>query len=153
MIGPNHAGSRSPADRPMISSCRPAAVGSHRANGRESPATQRMSLQAVVTELKELLCLSPDLTEMEAAEILGLLRSIEFTLMARQIQGLIPLVHPVEGGEPTDKWLTADEVAVRLKRSRAWVYRRAQWWAFAKRPSRKVLLISERGLTCWLERR
>jgi hypothetical protein len=52
----------------------------------------------------------------------------------------------------SDGWLTPAEVALRLRRTRAWVYKRAKSWPFVTRPSRKTLLISERGLDRWLER-
>ena len=90
----------------------------------------------------------------QTAQILGLLRSIEVMLIARQVRDtLTPIPSIVASKEAPDTWLTADEVAGRLKRTRAWVYRQARRWPFAKRPSRKTLLISERGLTRWMEHR
>lgn len=63
---------------------------------------------------------------------------------------------PDPAGSPRDPanegWLTADEVAIQLRRTRAWVYRQAKSWGFVTRPSRKTLLISRRGLNRWLER-
>ena len=83
-------------------------------------------------------------------EVLGVLRSVEVRLMARQ---LYPAAAPVAIPSPVaDVWLTADEVALKLKRTRVWVYRQARRWTFAKRPTRKTLLISERGLATWLQR-
>jgi hypothetical protein len=110
------------------------------------------TLQNALFELRDLLGSLAELTSAEATEILGLLRTIELTLLARQIQSLMP-ARPTTAADPEDRWLTPDEVAARLKRTRAWVYRQAQRWSFAKRPSRKTLLISERSLTRWLERR
>ncbi len=83
-------------------------------------------------------------------ETLGILRAIEFRLLT---QSLRPAeLEPRLPQDHGDTWLTADDVAMRLKRTRAWVYRQARRWPFAKRPTRKTLLISERGLTHWLQR-
>ena len=89
----------------------------------------------------------------QTAQILGLLRSIELMLITRQVRDAISPVQAAPAVDLPDTWLTADEVAGRLKHTRAWVYRQARRWPFAKRPSRKTLLISERGLTRWMERR
>jgi hypothetical protein len=51
-----------------------------------------------------------------------------------------------------ERWLTAAEVSLQLRRTRAWVYKRAKSWSFVTRPSRKTLLISQQGLNRWLER-
>ena len=48
------------------------------------------------------------------------------------------------------KWLTVDEVAARLKVDRRWVYKHARRWRFAKRISRKKLLVSDMGLANWM---
>jgi hypothetical protein len=52
-------------------------------------------------------------------------------------------------------WLTPDEVATRLKTTRAAVYglaRRADWRHFCTRPNRRTLRINGRGLDRWLAR-
>ncbi|NOT33992.1 MAG: hypothetical protein HOP12_07470 [Candidatus Eisenbacteria bacterium] len=85
-------------------------------------------------------------------ELLGVLRLIEVRLLARQLTPR-PEAASAHEASPPDAWLTADEVAVRLRRTRPWVYRQARRWTFAKRPSRKTLLISERGLTHWMQHR
>ncbi len=85
--------------------------------------------------------------------LLGLLRSIELAVWARALTAGPSSSGQVEEKSTPDVWLTADEAATRLKRTRTWVYRQARHWKFAKRPSRKTLLISERGLTRWLEHR
>lgn len=122
-------------------------------NGHGAPFAEPTHLRATLGDLRQLLdsCSGP--TGGEAIEILGILRSIEILLLARRIRTLVPLAEPLAATEPTDSWLTPDEVAARLKRTRAWVYRQARSWPFAKRPSRKTLLISERGLARWMEHR
>ena len=74
-------------------------------------------------------------------EALGLLRTIELALLTRQIQ---PAITAMASPDRLEVWLTAQEVAQQLKRTRAWVYRQARRWPFAKRPSRKTLLSSSR---------
>ena len=115
--------------------------------------TPELTIQATLTDLRRLLDSPAELSSLAATEILGLLRAIELILLARQIQCLMTSSQPTIGLDRDDRWLTPDEVAARLQRTRAWVYRQARHWPFAKRPSRKTLLISERGLTRWLERR
>lgn len=101
-------------------------------------------------ELRELMQRGP--TEQEAAEVLGAFRLFELALLARQIAGAEPPT-PEQATAPTvEDWLTPLEAAKRLRRTRAWVYRQAQRWSFVSRPSRKTLLISERGLSAWLHR-
>jgi len=122
-------------------------------NGQANPVPGQTPLQAALSDLRHLLDSGTGPTDGEATEILGILRSIEITLIARQIRGLIRSAQSTGATEPPDSWLTPDEVAARLKRTRAWVYRQARSWPFAKRPSRKTLLISERGLARWMEHR
>ena len=55
--------------------------------------------------------------------------------------------------DPTDCYLTADQVAARLDLSVQQVYRQAKRWSFAKELSPKALRFSEAGLNRWLERR
>ncbi len=87
-----------------------------------------------------------------AVEVLGLLRVLEIAVLTRELRGSgTPRPEPVAA--IADTWLTADEVALRLKRTRAWVYRQARRWPFARRLTRRTLLISERGLTAWMSRR
>jgi hypothetical protein len=111
------------------------------------------TLQTTLDNLRRLLESHGEISSPDVAEILGLLRAIEVALLARQIQRLMPTAGPATAADPEDRWLTPHEVAERLKHSRAWVYRQARHWPFAKRPSRKTLLISDRGLTRWLEHR
>jgi hypothetical protein len=115
--------------------------------------TDAPTLQSTLSDLRRLLDSHAEPSSSDATEILGLLRSIELMFLAREIQGLMPPTSAPIAGDPEESWLTADEVAARLKHSRAWVYRQARRWPFAKRPSRKTLLISERGLTHWIEHR
>jgi hypothetical protein len=85
-------------------------------------------------------------------ELLGRLRAIEARLV-RRLDQAVPAARTESVPSSPEAWLTADEVAARLRRTRTWVYRQARHWPFAKRPSRKTLLISERGLSSWLQRR
>lgn len=55
--------------------------------------------------------------------------------------------------EPSDRLLTAEEVATRLSISRQQVYRDARRWPFTRKLSPKVLRFSEAGLNRWLDRR
>jgi hypothetical protein len=87
---------------------------------------------------------------------LGSLRSLEVALLARQFGGA---GSPQPDSQPAstalsndDRWLTPSEAAVILRHDRRWVYRQARRWSFAKRPTRKTLLISERGLRNWMQR-
>ncbi len=88
--------------------------------------------------------------------VLGSLRSIEVALLARQFgsasspQAQSPLGNA--GPSKDDRWLTPSEAAEILRRDKRWVYRQAHRWSFAKRPTRKTLLISERGLRNWMQR-
>ena len=121
-------------------------------SGLASPSDELKRLLSSLTRLEILLQSGNGPMGRECAEILGLVRSIEISLIARQIHH--SLCGPATTApEPDDAWLTPDEVAKRLRHSRAWVYRQARRWPFARRPSRKVLLISEHGLTRWLEHR
>lgn len=53
-----------------------------------------------------------------------------------------------------DNMLTIDEAAVKLRRSRRWIYRNADRLPFVRRLlSGKTLLCSEKELARWLERR
>jgi hypothetical protein len=54
------------------------------------------------------------------------------------------------GSAVTDRWLTPDEAAEITRQSRAAIYRLARRWPFAKRVSRKRLLVSQAGLNKWL---
>jgi Helix-turn-helix domain len=91
-------------------------------------------------------------------QALGALRSIEVALLARQFGGgratqLQPKPDPGRTAPGTDdRWLTPEEAAELLRRDRRWIYRQARRWTFAKRPTRKTLLISERGLLNWMQR-
>jgi hypothetical protein len=123
------------------------------ANGRAGQTTQPTCLRATLRDLERLLRSGVGPTDLENAEILGLLRSIEIALIARQIQSSIRLTEASHAAPANDSWLTADEAAARLKRTRAWVYRQARRWSFAKRPSKKTLLISQDGLARWMEHR
>jgi hypothetical protein len=87
---------------------------------------------------------------------LGSLRSLEVALLARQFGGT---ASPQPDSQPgtaalsnDDRWLTPGEAGVILRRDKRWVYRQARRWNFAKRPTRKTLLISERGLRNWMQR-
>lgn len=56
---------------------------------------------------------------------------------------------PEAESEEADRWLDADEAAVRLNVTRRWLYARAKRLPFAKRLSRKCLRFSEAGLMKW----
>lgn len=93
----------------------------------------------------------------EVHEVLGLLMRLQAALLqpGGAVAGGREGAHtPVPTSAPErDVWLTADEVAARLHRSRAWVYRIARRWSFVRRPTRKTLLISERGLDHYMRPR
>jgi hypothetical protein len=101
-------------------------------------------------DLQELIRRGP--SEQEAVAVLGALRLFELGLLARQIGASGPPAAASAPAAPAEDWLTPAEAATRLRRTRAWVYRQAQRWNFVCRPSRRTLLISERGLTGWLQR-
>jgi hypothetical protein len=84
--------------------------------------------------------------------ILGTLRTIEVVLQTRQRHESAAVEPAVARPRDDDAWLTADEVAKLLKKTRTWVYRQAKQWAFAKRPTKKSLLISQNGLRRWMDR-
>ena len=117
-------------------------------------AEQLVDHEQVLIDLRQEVASGGRLSVHQTAQILGLLRSIEVMLIARQVRdALAPFPSVAAAVQTPDTWLTADEVAARLKHTRAWVYRQARRWPFAKRPSRKALLISERGLTRWMDHR
>ena len=84
--------------------------------------------------------------------ILGTLRTIEVVLQARQRHEPAAVEPAAAQPRDDDVWLTAAEVAKELRKTRSWVYRQAKRWAFAKRPTKKSLLISQNGLRRWMER-
>jgi len=55
--------------------------------------------------------------------------------------------------EADDKMLTVEEAAIRLRRSKRWLYRHSKQLPFVKRISSRSLLVSEHGLQKWLDRR
>lgn len=64
------------------------------------------------------------------------------------------LVHPSPAtDEPSDRLLTADEVAEALGVTRRWVQRRARRLPFARRLSEHAVRYSESGLRRWMENR
>ena len=72
-----------------------------------------------------------------------------------QVAATAPQSPAATARAPADEWLTADEVAARLKTSRGAVYglaRRADWRHFCTRPNRRTLRINEGGLARWLAR-
>ena len=72
-----------------------------------------------------------------------------------QITATTPQSNVAVARVSTDVWLTADDVAERLKTTRGAIYglaRRADWRHFCTRPNRRTLRINERGLTRWLAR-
>lgn len=123
------------------------------ASGQDPPVLDSAPLRALLSEARRVVGYGPGLTEIETAEILSLIRLIEIELIALQIRGSVLHAPSERPNGIDDSWLTPDEVATRLKRTRAWVYRQARRWPFAKRPSRKTLLISESGLARWMESR
>jgi hypothetical protein len=121
--------------------------GSRHSKEREE---HQVDSTGIERDLRELIRRGP--SEQEAAAVLGALRLFELGLLARQI-GATGLSAAVPAPTtPTEDWLTPAEAATRLRRTRAWVYRQARRWSFVTRPSRRTLLISERGLTGWLQR-
>lgn len=89
----------------------------------------------------------------EVPEALGLLEQMKAALLASG-SGSGDRVDPaaVEAPPEADQWLTAAEVASMLRRTRAWVYRQARRWPFAKKLGRKTLLISKPHLERWVQR-
>ena len=72
-----------------------------------------------------------------------------------QVAATTPQLPAATPKTSADVWLTADDVAERLKTTRGAVYglaRRADWRHFSTRPNRRTLRINERGLTRWLAR-
>ena len=53
------------------------------------------------------------------------------------------------GNGQGERWLTPQEAADQLRVSVDWLYRHARKWHFVRRPTRKLLLISETGLNRW----
>lgn len=119
--------------------------GSRHSQEREEHQTDSTGIER---GLKELIRRGP--SEQEAAAVLGALRLFELGLLARQIGTSAAGPPAPEPPQPVDGWLTPAEAAERLRHTRAWVYRQARRWNFVSRPSRRTLLISERGLTAWL---
>jgi len=109
-------------------------------------------LNALLIGLRSQLETNGEIPADEIPGVLGLLRTIEITLLAKQLRARSP-APAIQEETPTDRWLTAEEVACRLRRTKGWGYRQARRLPFAKRPSRKTLLISESGLVRWMDHR
>jgi hypothetical protein len=66
------------------------------------------------------------------------------------------LEHPLATRAPApsvpDRWLTADDVALRLSVTVRRVYQLARRWPFAHRWGRRTLRVSESGLESWVAR-
>lgn len=91
----------------------------------------------------------------EVDEVLGLLLRLQAALIhpgrASARDGDREAAPADAGGD--EVWLTAEDAALKLHRSREWVYRHARRWSFVHRPTRRTLLISQRGLDAWLKRK
>lgn len=114
----------------------------------DSGADVRQAMEALIRDPR----LAADLPLDVVMQVGGILRVAEADLISRQMRGEASGPQAVPQAVP-DPWLTPREVAQLLRRTPAWVYRQARKWPFAKRPSRKTLLISEHGLRRWLEHR
>jgi len=83
------------------------------------------------------------------ATLLATLAGLQLALAARLGAHAAELEPSTNG----DRLMTVQEVADLVRQDRAWVWRRsrrADWKRFTVRPSRKVLLVRERGLRRWL---
>jgi hypothetical protein len=81
--------------------------------------------------------------------LLAQLASVQVVLLSRL--ALLPNGNPSQGpvATPEDRYLTADEAAAILRRSRRWLYRHKKNLPFVRCISRKVILFSEAGLRRW----
>ena len=77
--------------------------------------------------------------------LLGLLRAIEVTLLAKLTKESLKLA-PSQAPSPEDRLLTVDEAARLLRVTPRWLYRNAGRLPFTRRLSRKALRFSEVGL-------
>lgn len=110
---------------------------------------------APVPAVEELLA-SPRLARSLPPEVAAdLLVRVAPLVAMLQIAATAPQSPVAVSHSAADVWLTADEVAARLKTARGAIYglaRRADWRHFCTRPNRRTLRISERGLARWLAR-
>jgi hypothetical protein len=86
------------------------------------------------------------------AALMARAAAVQGTLSAALI--LLGPTKPDQPEEPADgEMLTVDEAAIRLHRTRRWIYRHAKSLPFVKRLSPRNLVCSERKLSRWLEQR
>jgi len=85
----------------------------------------------------------------EIPAALTMLASLQITLAARLVTAP---AQPEAAPEDDDKWLTAQEVALALRKSVKWVYRRAARLPFARRLDNRSWVFSKKGLERWLGR-
>ena len=114
-------------------------------------------------ELAENPELAADLSRVECAFLIARVEKVHATICVRARCLMGPQRATRESGKAgsdresgsavTDRWLTPDEAAEILREPRAAIYRRAKHWHFARRISRKKMLISETGLNNWLAAR
>lgn len=80
----------------------------------------------------------------ELAVLLGELRTIELIAHGR-------MSRPAVAASRSDEWLTVQECAARMHKSRDWIYRHASAWPFTRRVG-KTLLFSSMGLDSFLKK-
>ena len=111
-------------------------------------------------ELAENPELAADLSRVQCAFLIARVEKVHATICVRARCLMGPQRATGESGKAssdrdsgsavTDRWLTPDEAAEITRQSRAAIYRLARRWPFAKRVSRKRLLVSQAGLNKWL---
>ena len=115
-----------------------------------------MSLNGKIVDLAPYLArpnLADGLSREELAMLLEELKGLEGRVMARLLVGVTEQPAATRPPEDDGPMLTVDEAALRLRRSRRWIYRHASSLPFVKRISPRNLLCSERKLARWLEQR
>lgn len=93
-----------------------------------------------------------DVSPSEAAAFLAEIASLQVAIAAR-LRASPAMGESAAPGPEGDRLLTAEDVAGRLNRSVAWVYRQSRHWPFARRLSRRTLRFSEAGLHRFLAAR
>lgn len=93
-----------------------------------------------------------ELTPSEAATALVELAGLQAAVAGRLRAGAEDGAHVVPALEG-DRLLTAEDVAGRLNRSVAWVYRQSRQWPFTRRLTRRTVRFSEAGLQRFLAQR
>jgi hypothetical protein len=102
----------------------------------------------------DLILTSPEsvaaLSREAVSELLTQNAAVGAILAARLVAAL---TQKIKEQRESDEWLDIDTAAMRLKKSRRWIFRNARELPFVSRVSRKTILCSAKGIDRYLEKR